>query len=39
MVAGFTALLADYPKTRAAAEAHYWIGAGQYQQQKFCGLP
>jgi tetratricopeptide (TPR) repeat protein len=35
MVAGFTKLLADYPKTRAAAEAHYWIGTGNYQLQKY----
>lgn len=35
MVASFQKLLADYPKTRFAAEAHYWIGAGLYQLQKF----
>ena len=35
MVAGFTKLLADYPKTRAAAEANYWIGTGNYQLQKY----
>lgn len=35
MVEGFTKLLADYPKTRAAAEANYWIGTGNYQLQKY----
>jgi len=35
MIAGFTKLLADYPKTRAAAEANYWIGTGNYQLQKY----
>ena len=35
MVAGFTKLLTDYPKTRAAAEANYWIGTGNYQLQKY----
>ena len=35
MVKGFTKFLADYPKTRAAAEANYWIGTGSYQLQKY----
>ncbi len=35
MVAGFSSFLADYPKTRAAAEASYWIGTGSYQLQKY----
>ena len=35
MVTGFTKFLTDYPKTRAAAEANYWIGAGNYQLQKY----
>jgi tetratricopeptide (TPR) repeat protein len=35
MVAAFTKFLADYPKTRAAAEANYWIGTGSYQLQKY----
>ncbi len=35
MIAGFTKLLEDYPKTRAAAEANYWIGTGNYQQEKY----
>ena len=35
MIAGFTKLLTDYPKTRAAAEANYWIGTGNYQLQKY----
>ena len=35
MVAGFQTLLKDYPKTKAAAEANYWIGTGSYQLQKY----
>ena len=35
MVSGFQRLLADYPKTQAAAEAHYWIGAGTYKLGNF----
>lgn len=35
MVAGFQKLVTDYPKTRAAAEANYWIGTGNYQLQKY----
>jgi len=35
MVAAFSKFLADYPKTRAAAEANYWIGTGNYQLQKY----
>jgi TolA-binding protein len=35
MVAGFQSLLQNYPKTRAAAEANYWIGTGSYQLQKY----
>lgn len=35
MVAGFQALLKDYPKTKAAAEANYWVGTGSYQLQKY----
>lgn len=35
MVDGFSKLLADYPKTRVAAEANYWIGTGSYQLQKY----
>ncbi|HWB02546.1 MAG TPA: tetratricopeptide repeat protein [Verrucomicrobiales bacterium] len=35
MVAAFTKFLADYPKTKASAEANYWIGTGNYQIQKY----
>jgi tetratricopeptide (TPR) repeat protein len=35
MIAGFSKLLTDYPKSRAAAEANYWIGTGSYQLQKY----
>ena len=35
MVAAFRKLLADYPNTSHKAEAHYWIGAGSYQLQKY----
>ncbi|NNE93050.1 MAG: tetratricopeptide repeat protein [Verrucomicrobiales bacterium] len=35
MIAAYQALLAKFPKTTAAAEAHYWIGAGQFDTEEF----
>jgi tetratricopeptide (TPR) repeat protein len=35
MVAGYAELLKSYPKTKAAAEANYYIGTGNYQVQKY----
>ncbi len=35
MVAEFERFLKDFPKTKVAAEAWYWIGTGLFQQQKF----
>ncbi|HEX2751117.1 MAG TPA: tetratricopeptide repeat protein [Verrucomicrobiales bacterium] len=41
MIAAFTKFLADYPKTKASAEANYWVGTGNYQIQKYkeCLVP
>lgn len=35
MVAGFRRLLERFPSTLVAAEAHYWIGTGLFQQKKY----
>jgi TolA-binding protein len=35
MIATFQALLKNFPATRAAAEAHFWIGSGHFELKKY----
>jgi len=35
MIAGYLALLKQFPDTEGKAEAHYWIGAGQFDLEKY----
>jgi len=35
MIAGYLALLKRFPETTGKAEAHYWIGAGNFDLEKY----
>ena len=35
MIATFQVLLQKFPETRAAAEAHFWIGSGHFELKKY----
>jgi len=35
MIASYEALLERFPETRGAAEAHYWIGVGRFDQEEY----